>query len=142
MVDESDRIYRSLLVLRCQAGDHAAFEEVVGLYQFGLRYFLQKMVGENQGADDLLQDVWLDVFRGVSKLIDPATFPTWLYQIARHRALHTLHKQRQPVQSLEGIDPPDKSEAKLHFRAEEAEQVHAALGQLKADQREVLLLRF
>lgn len=142
MADKAERVYQSLLVLRCQAGDHAAFAELVGLYQSGLRYFLRKMVGETPSTDDLLQDVWLEVFKGISKLIDPGAFPTWLYQVARHRALCALRKQRQLLQRLEGIDPPGKDEGEVDFCAEEAEKVHAALGQLKPDQREVLLLRF
>jgi DNA-directed RNA polymerase specialized sigma24 family protein len=40
--------------VRCQAGDRAAFEELVELYQPRLRYFLASMVGDDHAADDLL----------------------------------------------------------------------------------------
>jgi RNA polymerase sigma-70 factor (ECF subfamily) len=142
MADQAARVYQTLLVIRCQAGDHAAFAELVGLYRSRLRYFLQKIVGEAPDAEDLLQDVWLEVFKGISKLSDPGAFRTWLYQVARHRAFHALKKRRQLPRQLEGVDPPSKEEGEVNFSAEEAEKVHAALGRLKPHQSEPLLLRF
>src|SRR5262249_45713316 len=129
MTDIAERVYRSVLVVRCQAGDRAAFEELVELYQPRLRYFLARMVGDDHAADDLLQQVLFDVYRGVARLADPGAFPAWLYQIARHRALGELRKRRQPVSSLHGIDLAEDGEDD-DFSAEDAERVHAALGQL------------
>src|SRR6516225_11415683 len=104
MTDIAERVYRAVLVVRCQAGDRAAFEELVGLYGPRLRYFLGGMVGDDHAADDLLQEVWFDVYRGVARLADPGAFPAWLYRIARHRAMRELRKRRQPVSSLDGVD--------------------------------------
>jgi RNA polymerase sigma-70 factor (ECF subfamily) len=142
MTDIAERVYRSVLVVRCQAGDRTAFEELVGLYQSRLRYFLARMVGDDHAADDLLQDVWLEVYRGVSRLADPGAFPTWLYQIARRRALVVLRNRRPPPAPLDGIDLADAEGEDDDYSAEDAERVHAALGQLAPDHREVLLLRF
>jgi RNA polymerase sigma-70 factor (ECF subfamily) len=142
MADSAERVYRTILVVRCQAGDRTAFEELVALYQPRLRYFLARMVGDDHAAEDLLQDVWFDVFRGVARLADPGAFAAWLYQIARRRALASVGKRRQPPTSLEGIDVPQNEEEDDDFSAEDAERVHAALGQLAPEHREVLLLRF
>jgi RNA polymerase sigma-70 factor (ECF subfamily) len=141
MTDFPERVYRSVLVVRCQAGDRAAFEELVELYQPRLRYFMARMVGDDHAADDLLQEVWFDVYRGVARLAQPGAFPVWLYRIARHRALVELRKKRQPLSSLDGIDPVEEGEDD-DFSADDAERVHAAPGQLALEHREVLLLRF
>jgi RNA polymerase sigma-70 factor (ECF subfamily) len=140
MTDLTERVYRSVLVVRCQAGDRAAFLELVELYQPRLRYFLASMAGDEHAADDLLQEVWFDVYRGVARLADPGAFPAWLYQIARHRVQRELRKKRQPPSSLEGIDLAEEEDD--DFSAEDAERVHAALGKLALEHREVLLLRF
>jgi RNA polymerase sigma-70 factor (ECF subfamily) len=142
MADVVERVYRSLLVVRCQAGDCAAFEELIALYQQPLHYFLGKMVGNLHAADDLVQDVWLEVFRGIAKLAEPRAFPAWLYRIARHRALRDLRKRRPLAASLEGLDLAGDSDAEEAFSAADAEQVHAGLDQLAPEHREVLLLRF
>jgi RNA polymerase sigma-70 factor (ECF subfamily) len=141
MTDIAERIYRSVLVVRCQAGDRAAFEELVELYQPRLRHFLASMIGDAHAADDLLQEVWFDVYRGVARLADPRAFPAWLYQIVRHRALAELRKKRQPLSSLDGIDLAEAEEGD-DFSAEDAERINLALGQLAPAHREVLMLRF
>jgi RNA polymerase sigma-70 factor (ECF subfamily) len=86
--------------------------------------------------------VWFDVYRGVARLADPGAFPAWLYRIARHRALGELRKTRQHLSSLEGIDLAGEEGEDDDFSAEDAVRVHAALGRLAPEHREVLLLRF
>ena len=142
MTDIAEQVYRSVLVVRCQAGDRAAFEELVELYRPRLRYFLARMIGDDHAADDLLQDVWLDVYRGVGRLVDPGAFVAWLYQIARRRALGARRKRRQPTSSLDGIDLAEDEGDDDDFSAEDAERVQTALGRLVPEHREVLLLRF
>jgi RNA polymerase sigma-70 factor (ECF subfamily) len=141
MTDIAEQAYRNLLVVRCQAGDGAAFEELVGLYQSRLHYFLARMVGDLDAADDLCQEVWCDVYRGLARLALPEAFRTWLYRIARHRALRELRKKRLPLASLEGIDVPE-DQGDDGFSWMDAESVHAALVHLTPAHREVLLLRF
>ena len=142
MADGAERVYRSVLVVRCQAGDRTAFEELVALYQPRLHYFLARMIGEDHAADDLLQEVWFDVYRGVARLADPGAFPAWLYQIARRRALGSLRKRHTPPLSLEGINVPNHEAADDDFSAEDAERAYTALEHLAPEHREVLLLRF
>jgi len=141
MSDIAERVYRSILVVRCQTGDRIAFEELVGLYQPRLRFFLASMIGDEHAADDMLQEVWFDVYRGVARLADPGAFAAWLYRIARRRALRQLRKRRPTPSPLDGIDLADE-EAADDFSAADAERVHAALGPLVPEHREVLLLRF
>src|SRR2546421_6610350 len=106
-----DRIYQRLLVLRCQTGDEAAFAELVGLYQARLRRFLARMLdGDEHAAEDALQDVWLDVFRGVGKLRDGGTFAPWLWRIARDRAYRMLRRKGVKADAIDDVaEMPDVS---------------------------------
>jgi RNA polymerase sigma-70 factor, ECF subfamily len=159
MSDELDLIYERVLVVRSQAGDEAAFTELVARYDARLRYFLRKLlvvgtlrvpysrdgIGSapaNDRADDVLQDVWLDVFRHLPRLADPQAFRAWVYRIARDRAFGLLRKSRRAEQPLGETDVPDESDDDNGFDAEDAERIHAALDLLPAEQREVLVLRF
>ena len=100
MSDASDRLYEKLLVLRCQTGDEAAFTELVGRYQPRLRYYLRKMLRDAYVAEDALQDVWVSVFRAVSRLADVGAFRAWLYRIARDRALREFRTSRPVCRPL------------------------------------------
>jgi RNA polymerase sigma-70 factor (ECF subfamily) len=143
MSDVADRLYRSLLILRCQAGDRLAFEELIAGYGPGLRYFLEKMLRETHTADDVFQEVWLDVFRGIAKLTDPQAFPAWLYRIARNRVYAELRRRRPEILPADEMDViPNEETHEADFTAEDASRVHAALDQLGPEHREILLLRF
>jgi DNA-directed RNA polymerase specialized sigma24 family protein len=65
MTDSPHQLRERILVSRCQAGDERAFEEIVSTYGPRLRYYLLKQLGSPEAADDVLQEVWLDVYRGV-----------------------------------------------------------------------------
>jgi RNA polymerase sigma-70 factor (ECF subfamily) len=138
MTDPLDRVYDQLLVVRCQADDAAAFAELVARFGPRLRYFLRSLVGDREAAEDELQNTWLEVYRGLGRLADPAAFPAWAYRIARGRAALRLRRRDPPAEPIADVPDPG-GEA---FAAEDAAAVHAALGKLPPEQREVLVLRF
>jgi len=141
MTERAELIYDSLLAVRAQAGDEAAFVELVERYSPRLRYFLRKLVGRAD-VEDQLQEVWLDAFRHLPRLADPRALRGWLYRIARDRAFGRLRKTRreEPLDEAETIDPAAANGEP--FTAEDAARIHAALDRLPDDQREVLVLRF
>ena len=142
MSDPAERLYEQVLIVRCQTGDEDAFALLVERYGPRLRYYLRKMLGGSaDAAEDVLQDVWLDVVRGVGRLADPGAFPTWVYRIARNRAARLLRRRRPEVRPLTDLDPADDADTG-DFAAEDAERIHAALNDLPAEHREVLVLRF
>jgi RNA polymerase sigma-70 factor (ECF subfamily) len=141
-MENADRLYERLLVLRCQAGDEEAFAKLVERYQPGLRYYLGKMLFGVREPDDVLQDVWLDMFRSIARLIEPDAFRAWLYQVARARALKSLRRRRLNFEPLDEVPSTDIDPETEAFAAEEAQAVNRALDELPATQREVLVLRY
>jgi RNA polymerase sigma-70 factor, ECF subfamily len=143
MNDPAERIYERLLVVRAQAGDEAAFTELVERYSPKLRYFLRKLLASADGAEDALQDVWLDAFRHLPRLSDPEALVAWLYRIARDRAFGRLRKAKRYERPLdEANEPAPETAEENDFSAEDAARIHAALDELPPEQREVLVLRF
>jgi RNA polymerase sigma-70 factor (ECF subfamily) len=143
MSEQAEQIYERLLVLRAQAGDDAALAELVERFSPRLRYFLRKLLSSADHAEDALQDVWVDVVRGLARLEDPQALVAWLYRIARDRAFGRLRKARRIELALDEqlvIDPASVVEE--DFSAEDAARIHAALDELPHEQREVLVLRF
>lgn len=80
-MDEGER--SRLLVVRCQLGERDAFGELVRLWHAPLWRFVRGMVGSPHVADDLAQDVWVAVVRGLPRLRHPDRFIPWLFTIAR-----------------------------------------------------------
>jgi RNA polymerase sigma-70 factor (ECF subfamily) len=142
MSDAADRLYEHLLVVRCQTGDPMAFAELVARYRPRLRYFVTKLLGPLHDSDDVLQEVWLDVFRGVAQLEKPGAITAWLYRLARDRCFRILRRGRLRAESFALDELVDPGADLNDFRPEEAARVHAALDRLAPEHREVLVLRF
>ncbi len=141
MTDQEDRLKERLLVLRCQTGDEVAYRELVNRYGPRLTYFLRKLVVGIDKADDLSQEVWLDVLRQLPRLQDAGAFRTWLYRIAHGKAMLDCRRNRRlPVATpdIENIPGPTEDS----FALEDVARIHLALDQLEPLQREALVLRF
>jgi RNA polymerase sigma-70 factor, ECF subfamily len=141
MTDLAERLYERLLVLRCQTGDEDAYRELVGRFGPRLAYYLRKLIAGADRADDLAQEVWIDVLRQLPRLADAGAFTTWLYRIAHGKAMLDARRNgRIPAAThdVEQVAEPDEDS----FTAEDAARIHTALDGLEPAQREVLVLRF
>ncbi|HVT27562.1 MAG TPA: sigma-70 family RNA polymerase sigma factor [Lacipirellulaceae bacterium] len=141
MSDEAERLFERLLVLRCQTGDEDAYRELVGRFGPRLRYYLRKLVGRVDRADDLAQEVWLDVLRQLPRLRDAGAFTTWLYRIAHGEAMLDGRRNGRAPSTIADVDCI-VDEKEYTFLAEDAARIHAALDRLEPVHREVLVLRF
>lgn len=136
-------IYNELLVLRCQQGEEAAWEELVSLWEKRLFYYIRRLIEDEQETWQILQEVWLRVLQGIGKLREPRSLPKWLYAIARHTAmshLRQVYTQKTIVATSEA--PPNAGTDDDLFRFIDAEQVHYGLGRISLAHREVLTLFF
>jgi RNA polymerase sigma-70 factor (ECF subfamily) len=145
------------LLRRCARGDAAAYRELVERMEKPLVNFIFRFVGERHAAEDLFQETFVRVIRGLGEFRPDASLTTWIYTIARNLALDSLKARRRhrevsldhPVADEGGRVIPFKdvlrSEAPAPAgRAEEAEsefRLVEALGSLTAAKREALALR-
>lgn len=67
-----------LLVIRCQLGERDAFAELVHLWHVPVWTFVRRMLDEER-ADDVAQEVWVAVLRGLPRLAGPDRFAPWLF---------------------------------------------------------------
>ncbi len=132
------------LVLRAQVGDRAAFDELVTIYQKRLMYYVHRLIQDWHLSRDILQQVWIDVFRRLRELQSPNAFRVWLYRIAHNRSV--THIRRNIVDSnareLITLDARDSQLWNDLDLLENVELVHYALNKLSIVHREVMTLRF
>ena len=97
------------LVLLLQRGDESAFKQLVDEYQDMVYNTALGIVQNADDADDITQEVFIQVFRSVSSFKGDSKLSTWLYRITLSKALdHEKRKKRKKrfgfVQSLFGDD--------------------------------------
>lgn len=81
-----------LLVVRAQLGERAALAELVSRWRLPVWTYVRRML-DAERADDVAQEVWLAVVRGLPRLREPARFAPWLFTIARHSVTDRLRSQ-------------------------------------------------
>jgi RNA polymerase sigma-70 factor, ECF subfamily len=94
------------LVAELQAGSEAAFTYLLGVYQNPVFNMIAHILGNDEDAADVLQDVFVKVFKGVRQFHGDSSLKTWIYRIAVHEALNHrrswLRRRLREVFSLDG----------------------------------------
>ena len=98
-----------VLVQRAQSGDHGAFELLVDRYSALLLRLIRHLVQDEHLAHDILQYVFLQLYRSLPTLRVGGTLKGWLCQVARHRCLDELRRKR-PVLFSEIAPEPEGDE--------------------------------
>ena len=83
-----------LLVLRAQAGDREALEELLRAVQPKLQRYLRALIGHDAASDDVLQEVLFLIYRKLGWLREPKVFEAWAYRIASREAFRRLPQRR------------------------------------------------
>ena len=130
------------IVLRCKSGDREAFEELFDLYQPRLKYYIRRLDNSSAETEDILQDIWITVFRKIRKLKDNNSFPVWLYRIARNKVFGRFRRSEKFIELPEEKEHRQYSDEDNEFSAEDAERLHKALNKIQPYHREVLTLSF
>lgn len=139
---ESDR-QEAVWIERLADGDRNAFEAIFRAYQCRLMSYLFQFLGSRDAAEEVFNDVMLAVWKGASRFRGSSKPSTWIFGIARHKALNRLGRDRK----IEGVDiesAPEKADP--HPDAEKRlvsrDLVKRALERLSPDHREVIELTY
>ncbi|MGH9935324.1 MAG: RNA polymerase sigma factor [Blastocatellia bacterium] len=81
--------------LRAQAGDREAFDRLLRLVQAPLYRYIFSLVGARALAEDILQEVFILIYRKVRWLREPELFRPWAYRIATREAFKHLKRERR-----------------------------------------------
>lgn len=141
------------LVRAAGHGDRTAFAALVERHQSRVYRTLYQVVGHDQDAQDLTQDVFLKLYRSLELYRGEAAFTTWLHRLTINLALDWLRARKRrplqvpleppteesdgPVRELrsEGLTPEEET-----VRSERHEELRRAIMNLGPDYREVVML--
>ncbi|GJM41533.1 MAG: RNA polymerase subunit sigma-24 [Ardenticatenaceae bacterium] len=97
----STKIDESEIIARIQAGDKSACDECIALHTPALNRLLLRLLGNEQDAEDVLQETFLNAFRAIDKFEGRSSLSTWLYRIAYNAAMMRLRKPKAHTVSVE-----------------------------------------
>jgi len=130
-----------MLIRRIAEGDQLAMRTLFGRHRVPLYRWLLRLVGDEALAEDLLSDVFLDVWRQAASFEARSSVSTWLLAIARYKAL-SARRRRTDAELDEKIassvvDPADDPEVALQKRTR-ADLLRRSLARLSPEHREVI----
>jgi RNA polymerase sigma-70 factor, ECF subfamily len=130
-----------MLVTRIAAGDKLAMQALFARHRASVYRWLLRFVGNETVAEDLLSDVFFDVWQQAGRFEGRAAVSTWLLSIARFKAL-SARRRRTDAELDETIeatvaDSADNPEIALQKKSR-SELVRAALMKLSPDHREIV----
>ena len=140
------------LVIDAQAGDEAAFNQIMVQYRRRVFGTLFRILGRREEVEDVAQDVFVRLHQSLPQLRTPEVFETWLYRLTTHAAYDHLRRQMRR-ESLCVSDLTDEQvrtiEASMSGEAYEGERRHAEvreltdhiLSQISAKDRVLLTLK-
>jgi RNA polymerase sigma-70 factor (ECF subfamily) len=130
-----------MLVARIAAGDRLAMQTLFARHRTAIYRWLLRFVGNETVAEDLLSDVFLDVWRQAGRFEGRSAVATWLLSIARFKALSTRRRQTHAEldETIEATvaDPTDDPEVLLEKKNRD-ELMREALTKLSPEHREII----
>lgn len=132
---------------RIRRGDTRAFDAFYDRYAGPLHGYLAGMTGDPAGAEDLVQEAMLRVFRHIERYEERGTFRAWVFRIATNLALTELRRRRYAATipldagAPEPSDPADTDPGAAWEAEDRTNAVEATLATLPDEQRAVVLLR-
>ena len=147
------------LVLRLRDGDEDAFRYLVERYHASLLRLARTMVPSRAVAEEVVQDTWLGLVRGINRFEGRSSVRTWLFHVLVNRARSTGVHERRPTMGITAgpsVDPsrfgpeggwadppvpwPEEVDDRL-VAAQLAERVRPLIDELPDMQRQVVTLR-
>ncbi|AQZ62666.1 RNA polymerase sigma factor [[Actinomadura] parvosata subsp. kistnae] len=134
-----------LLIVRAQLGERAALAELVARWRVPVWTYVRRML-DAERADDVSQEIWLAVVRGLPRLREPERFAPWLFTIARRSITDRLRGQYAREQ--ETLTPAGNTFTGDTFTEDQVEAMVdravlvEALARLPLPEREVLVLHY
>lgn len=142
------------LMLRVKRGDMRAFENLVEKYKQPVINVIYRTIHDLTEAEDLAQNVFVQVYKSAHRYKATAKFSTWLFTIARNLTLNEIRRRSrhpaeslessqsenedQPARQLEDIKALSPVENVLHSELER--KLQTALAELPENQRTAILL--
>lgn len=140
---ESANNEKNLLRLAAE-GDSAAFAGLFRIYQHKLYGFLLRATGSPEMTEDIIQDIFLKLWKDRSNLSQIEQFGGYVYRMAQHQVINSLKRMAKEtliLNELGKVQPQTGMDAEARLSLQEVTQsLHQALNKLTPKQKEVYTL--
>jgi RNA polymerase sigma-70 factor (ECF subfamily) len=141
-MEGTDPLHDDLLVLQCQQGDVAGFDGLARRWQQPLLNFAYRLTGNWAAAQDVVQETWLVVIRGLVTLKDVTRFRAWLFRVASHKCQDHWRRSATQERFAEAVQQQAETAAAAKPPNAQRTDIDAAFRRLPPESRTVLALMY
>jgi RNA polymerase sigma-70 factor (ECF subfamily) len=124
-----------------QSGDRGAFTELYRRYRRALYAFCLRLLDDTQAAEDAVHETFMKLGTASASIAHPAALKSWLYTVARNEALMTIRGRQDGAPGGDESVWDEETPLSLAEKSDVRTFVQSALGCLKVEYREIILLR-
>jgi len=132
----------STLLRRAQFGDSLAIERLIELYQDTIYSMAVSFTRNPHQAEDLAQEAWIKILRGLPRFRHDSKFSTWIYRVTMNTFLNANRATKREQEIVGDLPANELSGADEGARVETALDVQDAMRAIPAEFRSVVLLRY
>jgi RNA polymerase sigma-70 factor (ECF subfamily) len=134
------------LIKQALKGKKSAWVDLVKRYEKNLYNYCLRMVSHPDDALDLMQDIFMAVFKSLASFRGDSVFKAWLFRIAHYRCIE-YYRRKKPMQSLDGIaeqegEVSDSCPEYQLYSGQQANFLYKAIKSLPVNQKLVVELKF
>ena len=145
------------LVALAASGSEKAYRELLDRYQRPVFSLIYRMVRDREKAEDLAQETFVKVFNHIDSFNPKYKFSSWIFKIASNLTIDAIRKKDLETVSLDGsrnasttdeidatritVESRDENPEEFLEAKELGEEIERAIGQLRPEYRQAILLR-
>ncbi len=130
------------LIAKALEGSERAWNRLVQRYEKRVYNYALRMVGHQDDAMDLMQDVFMSVYRNLGSFRGDAPFGAWLFRIAAFRCTDHFRKRRFQQEEYEDMEDVESDPLLTVESARHNGDIVRLLHRLSQEQRQVVELKF
>ncbi len=142
------------LIALCQEGDHAAFERLYRLYSGDVYTMALRITNSVEMAEEVMQETFVSVFKGIGKFQFQSAFTTWLYRIVYRRSADLFRKNKKHRDHTVSFTQDNPNHPVLEFKdnglspseytviRERNKLIEETISSLSVKQKTILTLRY
>lgn len=140
------------LVKRVKSGDLEAFEEIISIYEGKVFGLIAHMIKNQNEIEDIAQEVFIKIYKNISKFQGNSSLYTWIYKITVNLCLDVIRKKKEVIYLDEKIKlndgevefqiPSDeKNQEQIYEEKELKEKMRSCIDKLPDKQKVMIILR-
>lgn len=118
------------------------FDDIVKQYSGILYNHIRKMIGNDEDSKDILQEVFISVYKKIDGFREESSLKTWLFRIASNKTIDFLRREKRfKAEELPETLNAKSNPLKYTERSLKKELINIALSKLKDEEREIVILK-